>query len=165
MARIDASLTQVLESVVARLHDQIDTARGSNCYLSLDPDMIVNGRPGDHFFIVTPLDGNFDDAFIAGGGQQQATVDSTFTVTIHSVRKKDRAGESSEFLNSETTGIITLGTDVLQALVSHDLVDLGGDEVGFEPISPISYNVGQKGDGTSGWLQIAFNVLFDWDLS
>lgn len=165
MARIDANLTQVLESVVARLHDQLEDARGNNCYLSLDPEMIVNGRPGDFFYVVTPLDGNFDAANMAGGGQLQATVDTTFAVTIHSIRRKDRPGESSEFLNHDSTGIISRGTDVLQALVAHDVQDLDGDEVGYEPIMPISYNIGQTGDGSSGWMQFAFSVAFDWELS
>lgn len=166
MSRIDASLDVILDAVRDRLAANIADATDPNCFVSMDPLELYNGRPGDFYYVVSPFGGKFDEGLIDGGGQNQVTDESTIAITIHSIQNLDRPDEDQLFLSDRNLGLLPRFRQVLKVMTAADLQDKAGNEITFEPIIPRGYEIGrERGENPTGWIQLVLKVTFDWNLS
>lgn len=166
MARNASTLDEILLRVVARLIDQITDATASTCYLSLDPDTLPAPNPGEIVYVVSPApSGQFDEADVDGGGTELSVVYWPLVITIHNTAINDETGHDTEFLTNATRGVVGKTTDVLKALVAHDLQDASSNEILAQPLIPSSADVERVRATRRGSIQLAFTMKILWDLS
>ena len=166
MARNETTLAEVLQRVVARLISQVADATSSTCYISLDPDSLPVGNPGEFVYVVTPApSGSFDESYQVGGGQDQCSVAWPIVVTIHSTVAQDEEGRDAQFLNDSTLGIVVKTTAVFKAMVVHDLQDGSTNEILNQMIHVSDAAVDRNRSKRVGSMQLGFGVEFDWNLS
>lgn len=166
MARDKCDPITLLTAVVTRLRSALNIAE-AECFISLDP-LAKLRSPGDLVFVVSPLSGQFDQGMIEGGGREQVTADTGFTVTIRTYVQLDEAGHDVVALNDRDVGIMQAATDVLSALTLWEPLDASDNLLLRDMLSPSGYEIG-KGSGnknrTETYFQIAFKTVFDWGLS
>ncbi len=166
MARSDSTLDEVLTQVVARLIDQLDDATTSTCYMSLDPDRLPAGNPGDFIYVVTPFPSGTFPWGQDGGGPNQVVCQWPVVVTIHNTAINDEVGREEEWITNTDRGVVIKSTLVLKALVTHDLQDVAAEnEILAQPIQVFDGAIDKVQTKRRGSIQFAFLILFDWDLS
>lgn len=162
MARDKCNPITLLSAVVDRLRAAL-TLDESACFLSLDPHVKLHS-PADLTYVVSPLSGSFNGAMIDGGGDQQVTTETGFTVTIRSYQQLDEAGHDAATLTDTSLGVLQACTQVLQALTTWEPKDGDGNELLRDQMAPTGYEFGKDGRDKM-FLTLAFSTVFDWDLS
>lgn len=156
-------LDEVLLAIVARLINQMpDMCKSGNTYLTLNPDSI-DPSPGAYSFTVSPLGGSFPAEFMQGGGVEQVTVETGFTVTIHSPLQLDMPRRDVEFLTANTKGVLGLAKRVLKAMTLFDPQNATAIIL-RDPITPTGFSF-RRSDRSLGSMELEFRLMFDWDIS
>lgn len=165
MPRDKGTLDAILAAIVARLIDEIpDLCNPATCFESLDPWGLPAPNPGNMVFVVAPMSGEFDAAYLEGGGQEQATANTGVTVAIHSPVVLDEPRRDTHFLRNSTHGVLQVARRVLAALTDWTPKSPGGlDELTRDPLMPAGY-VFQRNDRAMGAMGVQFALSFDWDL-
>ena len=162
--RINGLPDTILLAIVKQIQNNVIPLNGDGaCFIALDPEKNPGATAGDYFAIVSPEAGNFAAGNLDGGGQFVCTVESGFSVRIYSTAQIDPAKRDALFLTDESRGIFLLATQVLKALTCFD-PEINGQFVVRDQILPKSFDVGRPDRGL-GWLELRFQLNFDWDLS
>ena len=166
MAReTSTNLAEVLTAFKTRLIDQIADASSHNTYLSTLPDELPPS-PDELMFEISPsTNWQFEQGQIVGGGQNMLHVMGQILITCHITQQKDEVGRDSFYLTHETLGVSPLLKLVLKALSVHDLADPDGDLLLSHPIHPSSIVIRPKDDRSRGYVTLALDVEFDWDMT
>jgi hypothetical protein len=166
MSRVDTEQADVLDAIVARLLDQIDSLSDKNCFISLLPNPPYK-CPDNLFVTVSPTAGTFPAEFLDGGGQNQCVEATGVLVTIFSRYMASRPGQDRETLSDQTRGVLRLKRLILKALTDHDL-QFGGNLILRDPILPTDSGntdpVEQPGQNLVQ-LPLKFALAFDWNLT
>lgn len=165
MPRTDGTEEEILDAVIERLIATIpSTFNESNLLLCMDwqgPQM----TPGDICGLVGPDDGEFNEAMLDGGGQDQATFATGIIVGVFTPIRIDPSKRHSEALKNSTRGLLPVWRKVLKSLTNWSPGDVG-DELTRNPLFPTTRNW-VKDEVTSGkylGFYQRFSVTYDVDL-
>jgi hypothetical protein len=154
---------EILNAVVERIRSQVpELNNAGRCFLALNPQKAQSPTTGDFFCVVAPASGVFQREFFEGGGQQQATVESTITATIFSTSQLDPALRDAIFLTGTTRGIFKVATKLLKALADWS-PQISEREMTRDPLVPLRYSIARSDRGL-GSIELEFKVTFDWNL-
>ncbi len=159
MARADATQTDVLTVIVAKLRSDL-TLNERNCFVTLDamrPPKIPIG--GDFVVTVSPGEGVFEE-----GEQYEDNVTEEWTVIVaaHSRVQLDSANHDQKVLQDATRGLLLLKGKVLASLVGADPA-IGGDEFARDLIfAQRAERPAVDDNGMQAYISINFGVHFDW---
>lgn len=162
----------VLQQIVTRLRDIVETANEANCFLSLDPDDLPN-NPGDHCFVVAPVSGKFDEGAFGGAGIAALTTHSGCIVKIHCPSLVDEGGRDATAITDESLGLIRKASEVITALATFTAanpptagwVPTVGDYALTSPLRPVGYSLHKNATGAVRAIELSFAFEFDWDTS
>lgn len=164
MARNDTTQADVLDAVVRRLIDRIDSLSDKNCFLAVLPDGSPY-RPADNLFVVvSPTGGRF--SLVEGGGPSQCSEQTGVLVTIFSRFMANRHERDRDALADETRGVLTLKRQILRALTAAD-VEVEGQPCLRDLLVPTESTPPDPAHGDERLVQIGlkFEFSFDWNLS
>ena len=166
MARIATTLDKILLKVIDRMIEVVDSANPGNTYLSLQHEMDTPPSSSDVLYEISPaMTFRFEPGEFAGGGHHTLHTTTHILVTPHIIIDADPTGKDTLFLTHATRGACMRITDVLRALTEYDPENDDGDQILAEPMRPLEGQIPPKRDRTSGLVDIAFEVQFDWDIS
>lgn len=161
-------LAPLLLAVVEQLKAEISGLEESTCFISLNPDDEPADTPGSLWITVSPGGGQFDKELWTGGGREQATVDTTFTVAVHSPVQLDQKGRDVEVLTNESLGVLQMLDQVIDTLSGWDYITDLGDPTEEthtrDPLVPSGWTYPQRPTDRHGWIGMVFEVKFDWEM-
>jgi len=162
MARTSGKLDVILSAVAARIIAQVTGFTAANCYVSLNPENVVPS-PGQFVAVVSPLSGQFNEAYLDGGGQNQATADAGVSVRLYSPLALDEAHRDTQFLTHSAYGVLEQWRLIIKALAAWSPTS-GADEIVRDPLLPAGFSLGRPTQGL-GYIEQDFKFSFDLDLS
>lgn len=175
MPRIDVTdESLVLTALLVRLRTAL-TLSESRCFAALDRHSPGNPVGGDYYLTVSPgpSGSSFDDALGDGGGLNQVTEHTSYTVAGYTRIKLDHTDTDISILTNSTRGLLKIKRHILGALCYHDL-QISGSEFLRNQLMPISAEQPQLLEPTGkapdalwgvGMVSVTFAVAFDWNLS
>lgn len=170
MARVDVEQSVLSARLTAWLRDQL-ALPPNRCYETIDP-LGVQAAPGGEYWIsIAPGDGQFDESFQEGGGEDQLVEDAVFTVTAYVRIHLDQTGRDEKLLRDAGRGLLSIKKVLLKALASADLATEDGDTFLRSTIKIVSASRPQilqenrSGGAYLGVIQIDCRASFDWNLT
>lgn len=163
-SRVDVDLEAVLEAVAHELRVRLGLTEDV-CYWSLDDEGGGVPNAGDHWIVVSPSAGQFDQAAFDGGGAQQLTVETDIDVTLHAVCNLDEPGRDRERLMNRDHGLLGRLSKAIKALGGLDVL-VSGNLVLRAQIFPRGFTRPRRDHDQDGWVSmtVAFAISFDWDM-
>jgi hypothetical protein len=122
---------------------------------------------GDITILIGPDGGNFQDDMFAGGGEEQATIETAVEVAIFSSVQLDPTGHDQETLSNESNGVLKILDRVLIALTGHDLL-VGDNQVLRFLLHPQGFHRPRRVPPDLqrvASIAVVFSVSFDWALT
>ena len=164
MVRNDTNQIDVLDAVVRRLIDQIDTLSDKNCFLAVLPDGTPYRPADDVFVVVSPTGGRF--GLVDGGGIRQVNEQTGVLVTIFSRFMATRQERDRDALADQTRGLLVLKGRILRAMAALDL-EVSGQPALRDLLVPTESTPPDPAHGDERLVQIGlkFEFSYDWDLS
>ena len=167
MAIVATGQATVLQAVVDRLIAQVTSPvlTESTCFVCLDPDTEIPQRSSNLYVTVSPMDSQFDQPAIEGGGNVNSIEQSGVTVTMRSAIKLDKAGSASDALMHASRGLLLVKRQVLKALVGQQLQDGSGNDLLTSLIAPLNGDRGRYDEENMIFrLSVSFALDYEWDL-
>jgi hypothetical protein len=161
--RVPTTQDAVLLSIVDRLRKEL-SLNESTCFLSVSPEASPTVDQ-NLWLTVSPEDGMIDDAAWSGAGQA-ALIEHTFVVvTIFSAMRLDRPQHSVSFLTDSARGVLVAKRNVLKALAGFDPLNVDGDMLLCEPLTPTTCPRPLNDRQRIGDVQLWFSTVFQWDMT
>ena len=164
MAHVSDLPYEIIYDVTNRLRSTLKLAP-ANCFISDHPDD-APPTPSNVWIVVSPdPGGSFVESHIVGGGQDHCTVETQVVTTIHAANQQDQAGHAKEFFGDRNEGVYVLAKNVLKVLTGYMPGEYADTPIQrlHQPLIPTQYTTQRQ--RPAGSIQIAFKVVFDWDLS
>lgn len=163
--RIPSTLDQILLATINRLIDKIASANPGNTYLSLQHEDDLPPNASDVAYEVSPsMNFRFVPGEFTGGGHNMIHTLTHILVTPHIIIDKDQEGRDTYFLTHAARGACKRLTDILRALSAFEPLNDDGEYLLAQPMRPLEGQIPPKRDRTSGLVDIAFEIEFDWDI-
>ena len=174
MARTTATQQQILEVIRARLIKTVPEWTEDTCFLS-DHPAPLRVPAGDTFCTITPGDGQFPEAFFAGGGTITLNESTELMTTIYTMERLDESDRFHSVMLGKERGLISYFKQrVLRSLLISDdgttqwEPTLGGNELLRNMLRPLRCTAPQSVDSVDQirfvQLSITWEIDFDWSL-
>jgi hypothetical protein len=132
-------------------------------YIAIDPDAVSPPPSGANFFyVVSPLAGTFDESYLMGGGQMQATVESGILVTIYSTVQLDEGQKHGAFLTDLSLSLVERWRHLLAAMTDWT-PELNDVQMTRDPFLPSGFEFRKRTRALAS-VEQAFRLCFDWYL-
>lgn len=159
---IDAVIAKIVaDSLVAFPTAPVFTTANTRLCMDWDRPPMTSGAIS---CVVGPGDGNFEEDSLIGGGQQQATFDSSLIVAVYTPIRTDLSGFHNEILKEAKRGLWPLWKMILQSLVDFS----PNDETNYftrDPLYPTQRLWVKTMESKYFGFQQYFTVKYDVDLS
>lgn len=168
MTHRDASnFADMWSAIMNRLQD-ITGLSADNCFWYLPAARGQRAQPpapSDLFVTVAPDGGNFDASAYHGGGDNQLTVETGFTVSVHRTWHLDAGNVDTHFLMNDE-GIAELLMQIIVGMTGFDPLTGDGHYHVRELIRPTGFTQPWRSDDEHvGGFDVQFELTFDIDMS
>lgn len=165
MTWVATDFTDILEAVKTRLIAEVEGFTESNCIVS-DEDQPAQPLSGNVMSFVSPMGGDFDAEWLAGGAENQCKENTGVLVSVWTQMKLDPKQRIEQVLTNRTRGLILFKKRILKALTGHRLLNSDGNELLTELMAPRnSVHMRRSDDGKSAGFSLSFSTDFLWDLT
>lgn len=153
----------ILIAIRRRVAEECADGNDRAVYISIDPDFVAPApNSGTFFYVVSPMNGGFNDAYLVGGGELQATAETGVSVSVYSALQLDQGQHDASFLTNLSLGIVERWRHILAALTNWTPT-LNDVLMTRDPLLPTNFGI-KRHTRALGGIEQAFSLTFDWYL-